>query len=75
MLVAARGVALTLGGGLPIAGLPREFLVLGAGYIGPFPIPTVLAVVAYLLAGNWDLAHSNPWPEVAASFVAATWTT
>jgi len=50
MLVAARGAALTLSGGLPIAGLPREFLVLGAGYIGPFPIPTVVAVVAFVLA-------------------------
>ena len=50
MLVAARGAALTLSGGLPIAGLPREFLVLGAGYIGPFPIPTVVAVVAFVFA-------------------------
>jgi ribose transport system permease protein len=50
MLVAARGAALTLSGGLPIAGLPREFLVLGAGYIGPFPIPTVIAFVAFVLA-------------------------
>jgi ribose/xylose/arabinose/galactoside ABC-type transport system permease subunit len=50
MLVAARGAALTLSGGLPIAGLPREFLVLGAGYVGPFPIPTVVAAVAFLLA-------------------------
>jgi ribose/xylose/arabinose/galactoside ABC-type transport system permease subunit len=50
MLVAARGAALTLSGGLPIAGLPREFLVLGAGYVGPFPIPTLIAAVAFLLA-------------------------
>ena len=50
MLVAARGVALTLSGGLPIAGLPREFLVLGAGYWGPFPIPTIIAVAAFVLA-------------------------
>ena len=50
MLVAARGAALTLSGGLPIAGLPREFLTLGAGYIGPFPIPTVLAAAAFVLA-------------------------
>jgi ribose transport system permease protein len=50
MLVAARGVALTLSGGLPIAGLPREFLVLGAGYWGPLPIPTVIAIVAFMAA-------------------------
>ena len=50
MLVSARGAALVLSGGLPIAGLPREFLTLGAGYLGPFPIPTVIAAVAFLLA-------------------------
>ena len=50
MLVAVRGTALVLSGGLPIAGLPREFLTLGAGYLGPFPIPTVIAVVAFVLA-------------------------
>src|SRR4051812_131842 len=44
MLVAARGAALTLSGGLPITGLPRSFLELGAGYLGPFPIPTIIAV-------------------------------
>jgi ribose/xylose/arabinose/galactoside ABC-type transport system permease subunit len=50
MLVAARGIALTLSGGLPIAGLPRPFLVLGAGYLGPFPIPTVIAFAGFALA-------------------------
>jgi ribose/xylose/arabinose/galactoside ABC-type transport system permease subunit len=50
MLVAARGVALTLSGGLPIAGLPSGFLVLGSGYVGPIPVPTVLAIVGFLLA-------------------------
>jgi ribose/xylose/arabinose/galactoside ABC-type transport system permease subunit len=50
MLVAARGVALTLSGGLPIAGLPREFLVVGAGYFGPFPIPTLIAAAAFVVA-------------------------
>ena len=50
MLVAARGAALVLSGGLPIAGLPREFLTLGAGYLGPFPIPTVIAAVSFVLA-------------------------
>lgn len=50
MLVAARGVALTLSGGLPIAGLPREFLALGAGYWGPFPVPTIIAAAAFVLA-------------------------
>jgi ribose/xylose/arabinose/galactoside ABC-type transport system permease subunit len=47
MLVAARGAALTLSGGLPIGGLPRAFLAVGAGYLGPLPIPTVIAGVAF----------------------------
>jgi inositol transport system permease protein len=50
MLVAARGLALTLSGGLPIAGLPHEFLFIGAGYWGPFPIPSVIAAVAFVIA-------------------------
>jgi ribose/xylose/arabinose/galactoside ABC-type transport system permease subunit len=50
MLVAARGLALTLSGGLPIAGLPHEFLFIGAGYWGPFPIPSVIAAVAFIIA-------------------------
>jgi ribose/xylose/arabinose/galactoside ABC-type transport system permease subunit len=50
MLVAARGIALTLSGGLPIAGLPREFLFIGAGYIGPFPVPTIIAALAFVVA-------------------------
>ncbi len=50
MLVAARGVALTLSGGLPIVGLPHKFLVVGAGYVGPLPIPTVIAVVGFIAA-------------------------
>lgn len=50
MLVAARGLALTISGGLPVAGLPHEFLFLGAGYIGPFPIPSVIAAVAFVIA-------------------------
>ena len=50
MLVAARGAALTLSGGLPIAGLPRQFMVIGAGYVGPFPVPSVIAAVAFAVA-------------------------
>lgn len=50
MLVAARGLALTISGGLPIAGLPHEFLILGAGYLGPFPIPSVIAAVGFVIA-------------------------
>ncbi len=50
MLVAARGLALTLSGGLPIAGLPREFMFIGGGYWGPFPVPSIIAAVAFVVA-------------------------
>lgn len=49
MLVAARGLALTLSGGMPIAGLPHEFMVIGAGYWGAVPIPAVIAAVAFAI--------------------------
>ena len=50
MLIAARGIALTLSGGLPIVGLPHAFMFLGAGKIGPIPVPAVIAVVAFIVA-------------------------
>jgi ribose/xylose/arabinose/galactoside ABC-type transport system permease subunit len=49
MLVAARGLALTLSGGMPIAGLPHAFMIIGAGYWGPVPIPAVIAVVSFVV--------------------------
>jgi ribose/xylose/arabinose/galactoside ABC-type transport system permease subunit len=50
MLVAARGLALTLSGGMPISGLPEGLFVLGGGYIGPLPVPTLIAIVAFVVA-------------------------
>ena len=50
MLVAARGLALTLSGGLPIAGLPHEFMIIGAGYWGLVPIPAVIAAISFVVA-------------------------
>jgi ribose/xylose/arabinose/galactoside ABC-type transport system permease subunit len=49
MLVAARGLALTLSGGLPVVGLPSAFLFIGAGKLGPIPIPAFIAAVAFIL--------------------------
>ena len=50
MLVAARGLALTLSGGLPVTGLPHEFLIIGAGFWGPVPIPSVIAAAFFVVA-------------------------
>ena len=46
MLTAVRGWALTFTGGEPIfRDIPRSFMFLGIGYVGPVPIPVILAVV------------------------------
>ena len=50
MLIGARGIALTISGGLPIVGLPHEFMFLGAGKIGPIPVPAVIAIIAIIIA-------------------------
>lgn len=44
-----RGLALVVTGGLVISGLPRAFTVIGTGYLGPVPIPVIIAlcVVAF----------------------------
>lgn len=50
MLSLARGTAFTVSGGLPVVGLPPEVSVIGAGNLGPLPIPGVIAVGAFLAA-------------------------
>ncbi len=50
MLSLARGTAFTISGGLPVVGLPPVVQVIGAGNLGPLPVPGVIAAVAYLLA-------------------------
>jgi ribose transport system permease protein len=50
MLSLARGTAFTVSGGLPVVGLPTSVQVVGAGSIGPLPIPGVIAAVAFLAA-------------------------
>lgn len=48
MLSLARGTAFVISGGLPVVGLPVDFQVIGAGNIGPLPVPGVIAAVAFL---------------------------
>ena len=47
MLSAVRGVALIYANGTPIFGMPKYFPILGAGYIGPVPIPVIVAAVVF----------------------------
>lgn len=50
MLSLARGTAFTVSGGLPVVGLPPQVSVIGAGNLGPLPIPGVIALGAFMAA-------------------------
>jgi ribose transport system permease protein len=51
MLTALRGWTLWATNGQPIfEGLPPSYLTLGAGFVGPFPLPALIAVVVMVLA-------------------------
>ncbi|HPE10743.1 MAG TPA: ABC transporter permease [Saprospiraceae bacterium] len=50
MLGIARGIGLVWTGGKPISGLPIAFGKLGAGYIGPIPFSTLIAVGVFIIA-------------------------
>lgn len=47
MMNAARGAALILAGGFPISDLPPASRWLGAGMLGPIPVPVVVMLVTY----------------------------
>ena len=57
MLSLARGTAFTITGGMPVVGLPPEVQVIGAGSLGPLPVPGVIAAVAFLGA-HWLLRRT-----------------
>lgn len=49
-MYAVRGIAYLVAGGTTIAnGLPKNFNVLGRGYIGPVPIPVVIMILVYIV--------------------------
>lgn len=49
VMIALRGVAYILTGGLPIYGLPESFIFLGQGYILGIPVPVYFLIAAFLL--------------------------
>lgn len=57
MLSLARGTAFTVSGGLPVVGLAPEVAVIGAGNLGPLPIPGVIALAAFG-AAHWLLTYT-----------------
>jgi len=58
MMTIARGLALTFTGGRPITGLPDGFRVIGAGTLGPIPVPLFIAGIAFIL-GYVILNHTT----------------
>jgi ribose transport system permease protein len=49
MMSAARGIALVLTNGIPVAGFPENFGFLGTGWVFGIPFPVIIAVVFYLI--------------------------
>lgn len=45
----ARGAALVLLFGQPIAGFKPEFRFIGEGYVGPIPLPVIIAISVYVI--------------------------
>jgi ribose transport system permease protein len=58
MMVFARGMALTYTQGRPITGLDESFRFLGRGFLGPVPMPIVLAVIVFGV-GYVMLSHTR----------------
>jgi ribose transport system permease protein len=48
MMTVARGLALTYTQGRPITGMPDIFRYLGTGYLGPIPMPIIIAGITFL---------------------------
>jgi ribose transport system permease protein len=48
MMTVARGLALTYTQGRPITGLPDAFRYIGTGYLGPVPMPIIVAGITFL---------------------------
>lgn len=66
-LTVARGIAFVWTGGQPVTGdFPRAFTWLGDGFIGPFPVPFVIAVIALAVAGI-ALRYTTLGPKLYAT--------
>lgn len=49
MMSAARGLALILTNGIPVAGFPPNFAFLGTGWVFRIPFPVIIAIIFYLI--------------------------
>jgi ribose/xylose/arabinose/galactoside ABC-type transport system permease subunit/ABC-type multidrug transport system ATPase subunit len=46
-----RGVAYWVTGGISVFGFPNEFIAIGRTYIGPAPLPVLIAAVIFIVSG------------------------
>jgi ribose/xylose/arabinose/galactoside ABC-type transport system permease subunit/ABC-type branched-subunit amino acid transport system ATPase component len=46
-----RGVAYVVSGGISIFGFPESFIALGRTYVGPAPLPVIIAAIVFTLGG------------------------
>ena len=76
------GVALLYANGMPIVGLPRGFGVIGSGYLGPVPIPVIIAffffvvsafILKYTAYGRYVLAIGGNEEAVRLSGINTKW--
>ncbi len=65
MMAIAGGAALTVSGGRPIGGISGAYAWIGAGFIGPIPVP-VLIMVAVFATGAFVLRYTPYGREVYA---------
>jgi ribose transport system permease protein len=65
MMTISRGLALTFSRGEPITGFPASFRLLGAGRLGPVPVPIIVMAIVFLL-GYLLLARTTPGEYVRA---------
>ncbi len=58
MMSLARGVSLAWSGGIPVPITNQEFMKLGTGYVGGFPVPVVVAFIV-LIIGQFILKKTK----------------
>ncbi len=51
------GIAFLISKGMPLYGLPEEYLVLGQGYVGPIPVP-VIVMICFIVLGAFLLSKT-----------------
>ena len=51
MMAIASGAALTVSGGKPIGGIQGTYAWLGAGFVGPLPVPALIMLGVFVLGG------------------------